>query len=231
MSKYTYNDKFFENIDNESKAYWLGFLYADGCITRFYRNEKLKAMSLELTLKSEDKSHLEKFLNDLEANVPIQKKTVKLNNKKYNANRVVINCTKMCRDLIALGCTPQKSLTLAFPSLDIVPEHLVNHFVRGYFDGDGCVFYKDYRLYGGKQRTHIVGFVGTFSFLTSLLEVINLNYEIHQKSGQKAYQVNLGSYDAFVKMYDYMYKNATVYLGRKKTIFDNALNIKIDTAV
>ena len=62
MSKYTYNENYFKIIDSEEKAYWLGFLYADGCITRFYRNEKLKSMSLELTLQSNDIEHLKKFL-------------------------------------------------------------------------------------------------------------------------------------------------------------------------
>ena len=61
MSKYYYNKDYFSVIDNSDKAYWLGFLYADGCINRYYRNEKLKAMNLELTLCDEDKKHLQKL--------------------------------------------------------------------------------------------------------------------------------------------------------------------------
>lgn len=51
MGKYTYNKDYFKEIDSFEKAYWLGFLYADGCITRFYKDEKLKSMSLEITLQ------------------------------------------------------------------------------------------------------------------------------------------------------------------------------------
>ena len=47
MSKYVYNKDYFEKINTSEKAYWLGFLYADGCITRFYKGEVLKSMSLE----------------------------------------------------------------------------------------------------------------------------------------------------------------------------------------
>lgn len=54
MSKYVYNKDYFEKINTSEKAYWLGFLYADGCITRFYKGEVLKSMSLEITLKDAD---------------------------------------------------------------------------------------------------------------------------------------------------------------------------------
>ena len=43
MSKYVYNKDYFEKINTSEKAYWLGFLYADGCITRFYKGEVLKS--------------------------------------------------------------------------------------------------------------------------------------------------------------------------------------------
>ena len=118
MSKYNYNKDYFESINSSEKAYWLGFLYADGCITRFYKNEKLKSMSLELTLCKEDKEHLIKFNNALSSNVPIRKKLVKTNTKIYEEYRLVINCTKMCYDLINLKCTPNKTFSIVIPRLD-----------------------------------------------------------------------------------------------------------------
>ena len=86
--KYSYDSNFFEKIDSEAKAYWLGFLYADGYIHRNYKNGKIKSMSLELSLKSEDRAHLENFLRDIRSNVPIKDKVIKLNDKKYFANRI-----------------------------------------------------------------------------------------------------------------------------------------------
>lgn len=90
MCKYTYNKDYFKEIDSFEKAYWLGFLYADGCITRFYKDEKLKSMSLEIMLQNDDKNHLIKFRDALDSNVPIKDKLVA---GKYKSSRIVINCT------------------------------------------------------------------------------------------------------------------------------------------
>ena len=176
MSKYYYNEDYFKKIDTAEKAYWLGFLYADGCITRFYRNEKLKSMSLELTLQDEDCDHLIKFKNALESNVPIQHKII---NRKYKSDRIVINCTSMCRDLIKLGCTPVKSLTLEFPNNDILPEEYVRDFIRGYFDGDGGVSYTEGEYFHSarnkfyKQYHYRCYFCGNEQFLTEVKKILN----------------------------------------------------------
>ena len=53
---YKYNENFFEKIDSPRKAYWLGFLYADGCIL-----DQRKSKILEITLSKNDKNHLQKL--------------------------------------------------------------------------------------------------------------------------------------------------------------------------
>ena len=82
MNKYYYNKDFFNKIDTEEKAYWLGFLYADGCIVTRSKCKKVTPMSLELVLSSIDINHLYKFLNSLESNIEIKNKIVELNGKK-----------------------------------------------------------------------------------------------------------------------------------------------------
>lgn len=220
MSKYYYNKNFFEKIDNEKKAYWLGFLYADGCINEIFRDGKPKGMTLEVSLSSKDETHLEKFLNDIESNVTIRKKIVKLNGKKYDCRRVTICCTKMCRDLIKLGCTPRKSLTLTFPNDSIVSKKLLNHFIRGYFDGDGCVYFNDI------TRTMKVILVGTKDILENIghclfengIPVLN---RIQAKG--KAYESFIYGYDVMNMVYNYLYMNSTVYLDRKYIKFNTGL--------
>lgn len=231
-SKYSYDKDFFETIDNQEKAYWLGFLYADGSITRFYRNEKLKSMSLELTLKESDEGHLFRFLSDLNSNVPIQTRKHSIQNKEYISKRVVINNTKMCRDLIKLGCTPQKSLTLEFPSSDIVSEDFLLSFIRGYFDGDGCVHYSEgmyYHKNKGKeysQKSFVVSIVGTYEFLNSLKKILHNNNinsnEIKSGNTGKAYELRLTDRHNIKNFYDLIYKNTNTYLKRKKEIFEYA---------
>lgn len=230
MSKYTYNKNFFEEIDNNIKAYWLGFLYADGCITRFYRNEKLRSMSLELTLQTRDKGLLFRFLKDLEANVPIQDRKHKIKDEIYYSNRVVINCTKMCRDLIKLGCTPDKSLTLSFPSEDILPKEFVSEFIRGYFDGDGCIHYSENKGYHKNpewiSKSFVASFVGTYDFLSSLKIIfndmsININKLGHGNTG-KAYELRITGKHNLHKLYNYLYNNADLFIKRKNDIFQYA---------
>lgn len=235
MSKYNYNEKFFKIIDNEKKAYWLGFLYADGYITRFYRNDKLKSMSLELTLQESDKEHVAKFLNSLESNVPIQNKRV----GKYKSSRVVINCTNMCRDLVNLGCTPKKSLTLTFPSIDILPDKYINHFIRGYFDGDGCVHYSEHICYNSqrgkhyRQSTFVCSIVGTNDFLNKIKDILFANGitsgKITQKEGQQSFELRIYGRDNLKKYYNYIYHDANIYMNRKNEKFKYAFKqLKIE---
>lgn len=172
MGKYHYNKNYFEKIESSNQAYWLGFLYADGCITRFYNNKgNVRSMSLELALQEKDLNHLEKFRIALDSDVPIRRRII---SKKYVSYRLVINCTKICQDLIKLGCIPNKSLILKFPTNDIVPDNFMNDFIRGYFDGDGCVSYYENRVYNknrGKtynQYSYICMFTGNEQFIYSL---------------------------------------------------------------
>lgn len=222
MSKYTYNKDYFNEIDTAEKAYWLGFLYADGCITRFYRGERLKSMSLELTLQDEDCEHLVKFNNALESNVPIQHRIIA---EKYKADRIVINSTKMCRDLIKLGCTPTKSLTLEFPSNNIVPLKFIRDFIRGYFDGDGGISYTEGEYFhksknkSYKQHHYVCYFCGNEQFLTELKNVLNFNgiKTSDLKNDNRSNAVNIYIYgkDNIERFKEFLYTDNCVYLSRK----------------
>ena len=222
MSKYYYNENYFKKIDTNEKAYWLGFLYADGCITRFYRNDKLKSMSLELTLQDDDCDHLIKFKEALESNVPIQHRII---SNKYKSDRIVINCTSMCRDLIKLGCTPTKSLTLEFPSSDIVPDEYLIDFIRGYFDGDGGVSYTEGVYYNKdrnkqyKQYSYVCYFCGNKQFLIRLKYVLECNdikvSELREDKRSKAINIYIYGNENIKKFKELIYANNCVNLSRK----------------
>lgn len=228
MSEYVYNDKFFECIDSDEKAYWLGFLYADGSIHELYRNHKIKAMVLELALAEKDKSHVERFVKDIGSNVPLDKRYTKLNNNIYYSYRARINNTKICRDLISLGCTPRKSLTLTFPDIKLL-NGLESSFIRGYFDGDGCICYSQ-RNYVDKrnkneyvQKYMIVSIVGTNDFLMSLSNILKkygINFKtVNQSNTGKAKEIRLTKKNEIKKFYDYIYNNCSIKLERKHSKF------------
>lgn len=198
----------FDSMDTEEQFYWLGFLYADGNISK-------TGNRLELTLALKDIDHLEKFRNFLKLTTEI--KTV-LRNGHY-ACRLYIRNKHLWETLNNLGCVPCKSLILEFPKKEIFKNNkmFILHFIRGYVDGDGCLSY-----YWNKQHTSIntqVSIVSTESFLNSIKKLFgNKHGYIHNKSSKdwenKAYQLTFNGAIAR-KFARYLYEKATIYMQRK----------------
>lgn len=197
------NDHVFDKIDTEEKAYWLGFLYADGNV-----HKSSKSWKIELTLKEGDLSHLKKFCTFVDF------REVPKYREKTKAYRVSFGSRIMAEQLIKYGCTERKSLTLKFPSEDVIPETLTRHFIRGYFDGDGCITLR----HNINKDIPVASLLGTKEFLSVLLEKINNNgIDILKKdknNDSNTYYVRFKTKEGFCFM-SYMYKDATIYLERK----------------
>lgn len=205
----TSNQNIFEIIDIEEKAYWLGFLYADGSITT--RNKEATNYRLELGLKESDYNHICKFKKFMNASNKISFKQ----NKLGNSYRIAIGEKKLTNDLINKGCTPRKSLTLQFPDYDIVPKLLMKHFIRGYMDGDGWIGLR--KIYNGyRGRCSIVG---TEDFIRGCCKELNFECKTKQlrKKG-KAYQYEFLTNECEILL-SVLYENANVYLDRKFEIY------------
>lgn len=124
----------------------------------------------------------------------------------------------MCHDLEKHGCVPAKSLVLQPPKY--VPKYLINHFIRGYFDGDGCIYFNDETKIGG------VSLIGTEEILNYVEKESNLSKSklSHDKRGSKALILNISSISNTYIFYNYIYNNATVFLDRKKEKFDKYID-------
>ena len=106
--QYEYNENYFENIDNEHKAYWLGFIMADGCLIKKHKNRN--GLTLSINLMSSDNLHLQKLIDDVGGNLRItygknpgskfisDGKEVSIRPSKFC--RLDINSKKLCNDLI-----------------------------------------------------------------------------------------------------------------------------------
>ena len=128
--KQYFDDSIFNKINGSEKAYWLGFLYADGYIHEGKHQ-------LELTLASIDIGHINKFINFISGeNITIIPKEIKLKeyNKIYTANRISLYSKVMTDSLVKLGCWQNKSLDKKAPLID---EIYFKDFIAGYFDGNG----------------------------------------------------------------------------------------------
>ena len=109
----------FDSINTEEKAYWLGFLYADGCIFKHGNSYKL-----QLALSSKDEDHVIKFTNFIGRNTKCH--------TKGNVSRCSIQNSHLCNTLINYGCVPKKSCILQFPEKSIFQkEDLIYDFIRG----------------------------------------------------------------------------------------------------
>lgn len=204
--KYNHNEDYFKTIDTEHKAYWLGFMYADGFIEskRQHGNQKFG-----ITLSSIDIKHLEKFRNDLQSNNPIKIYKGGGFNSNSEFSKILLTSQKTVNDLIAQGCVEQKTFKLKFPTEEQVPKELVHHFIRGYFDGDGSLSY-----YMTTRRCYKASFVGTYDFIISTMNHLNKNLKLHTKEGT-TYQLSIGGNLQVKYLMNYLYNNATIYLDRK----------------
>lgn len=127
--KYPINEDFFDVIDTQEKAYVLGLLYADGC-------NLSNTNSVCLSLKAADLHILEEFRDLVSPERPIGVYTSKQCSDSCSLN---LASKHVSDQLTKLGCMPQKTHKLQFPNEDQVPKHLIRHFIRGYFDGDGYI--------------------------------------------------------------------------------------------
>lgn len=206
--KYFYNQDYFKVIDSEEKAYWLGFIMADGAITKNCKNGIDNRLSI--ILKLSDIEHLKKFQKSIESNQKIITKTVTSKGHSSEICELRFNSKIICDDLMRFGVTSNKTGKELIPSLS---EELVHHFIRGFFDGDGCIYRNGKYLNASVCSASI-------TFINQLKDVLNKltikpYIEDRCKNGKSFYVIGTKK-QLYVKIFlDYMYKDSTIYLERK----------------
>ncbi len=197
--KYSVDESKFSVIDTEESAYWLGFLFADGCVTD---------KDVILFLGEIDSDHLEKFNSFLQSQYPVRLKT------KSRTARVDIRSEQLVKNLSALGCIPRKSLTLSFPEIDPI---YYSHFIRGYFDGDGSIHSQE------MGRNPVISIVGTNQFLQRIREIIVeticADGKINKHSVSSVYYLRYFGACKVEAVRQWLYKDADIFLKRKAESF------------
>lgn len=197
------DDSVFDNINTEEKAYWLGFLYADGNISS-------TGNRLEVHLSIKDINHLEKFRKFL-------KLETEFRTGYYNGNaycHLSVRNKHLWEQLNNKGCTPRKTLTLDFPDLNIFEnKNLVYDFIRGYVDGNGCLFTKKYKY----NVTQIL-ILGTEKFLYGIRNFLNEPGYIRscgtKNFPNKAFKLYYSNFPSRI-IARKLYEHSTIYLDRK----------------
>lgn len=200
-----FNEHIFDAIDTEEKAYWLGFIFADGSISSSPLRGGVKSIyGFELSLGIKDLNHLEKFKNFVE-----YKKDLIVDNHRC---RFSIASKHLWNTLNNLGCTPKKSLTLTFPK---IPNNLTRHFIRGYFDG--CITRHVYT----NIVSPYISVLGTIDILKSILEFSNTSatYRHDKRHSEEVYSLEWCKEEG-IKFINYLYTDCSIYLTRKYRLFN-----------
>lgn len=207
--KKSVDDNFFKTIDSAEKAYWLGFMYADGYVG--------KDNKVELALKESDINHVEKFKISLKSNHKISKKKTILNGKDFYSYRISIQSKKLSHDLSSHGCINKKSLICTFPNIldDLLPD-----YIRGFFDGDGCIYF-DKRIKRTIPKIDIA--CGSYDFIFELQKILNKKFNIpsYIYADRTIYSLRVYKEEYSFKFLNLLYANSNenIRLNRKYNLY------------
>lgn len=189
---YPRDEFYFNKIDTEEKAYWLGFLYADGCV---------HSNNYEISVNITDREHVEKFKTAIKA---FNHNITEIQDKRFQNAKTLyqfsIRDKQLHQDLIKWGCIPQKSLLIN--KIPNIPRDYVSHFLRGYFDGDGSLHY----LRG--TNNYRISFVGTKDFLNDIQKELQTNVSLQSNIAGKAYVLQIAGRRQIERILNYLYNNS-----------------------
>ena len=148
---------FFDVIDTAEKAYWLGMLITDGCVSK---NDEII-----LSLHPRDRAHVEAFRETLQSDAKISvhpPMLKKIGNRSWwvGSIAVCIKSHQLAAALARLGIVPAKTGHTYLPPG--IPAELAPHFWRGAIDGDGWLAFGK-RPNGRKQ--FVMGFTGNLALV------------------------------------------------------------------
>lgn len=211
INQWNYNENYFEIINNSEKAYWLGFIWADGYIT------KTKSFGIELSIK--DKNHLEKLQKDLESNTIIKEREKESFGKKNRSCILEYRNQKMVTDLLKIGMIQNKTYNLPIPKIS---EDYYKDFIRGFFDGDGTyVLNKD----NCNKEISCVCYCKTFlEWIQQDFNKNGINSSLLKQKNKNLFNLRIYDADSILKYYYVYWEDANRFLDRKKEKMEEIYN-------
>lgn len=189
-----FNEHKMDRIDTPAKAYWLGFFYADA-----YNGDLVNTFNI--TLQGSDIDHVKKIARFFE--LPEEKVYRHRTKTGIDTSNIKLYSKYLCNKMTELGCPRAKSLIITYPKW--LEEGLHSHFIRGLFDGDGCLTLRE------KQKEWKWSYVGTRDICDEICNIININLDIVRspysisKDGKNTYAVEITGNEQILKMCDWLY--------------------------
>jgi len=218
------NAGYFDEIDAPEKAYWLGFIGADGCVTGFNRGYP----RLAIKLARRDRDHLLILHGALSANRPVRDHAEMSKGQIRPYSTLTVNSPALVEGLLRHGITARKSATLQPWN---GPEHLMPHYWRGIVDGDGYIHINPKGVFTGLAGSEFVA----RGYAAWVNEHFGTHVSARPTPGQ-VWTVQIGGTLA-LKRFPYrqskpvallaaLYDDAPVALARKKALADLAVHGK-----
>jgi hypothetical protein len=218
-TKYKLDMDYFEKIDSSDKAYFLGLLYADGCV---YPPDR----KMTISLQQGDRAILDSMREKIGSDKPLYFRPPYSKVNKHGATinshghyvLAVIN-EKMVSDLVSHGVIQRKSKNLTFPKIQ---QELIHHFIRGFFDGDGGM------SLSRNDRSCCLSFMANIEFLEVLkihinnFTGINFSKPFRKHCKSDVYYMTFTTKSEISKLYDFIYgkdEKDILCLSRKRDKF------------
>lgn len=199
-NRYSLNETYFDKIDSQTKAYLLGLLAADGCVTK----------TNYVAFESIDRELTELLKAELEYSGEIRI----IQPEDYAPHyRINFSSQQIAHALYNYGIQPGRTSSglYYFP-----PDEYLGAYLLGYFDGDGCAYVNLGRSGG------VVCIVGSFEFTCELANLLSMG-SIVQHSLKKVYYWRIFSYTNIQKFYNILYKDYSLGLKRKRLKIEEIL--------
>ena len=208
-------EHFFQEINEEAKAYFLGLLISDGNV---FKDNTGRQASISITLDLKDEYMLEKFKEVLQANTSV-------GHDGRGCGQIAIRSNIMAEDLAKYGVVPRKSYNTYLP---LISKEMMPHLIRGIFDGDGSIMAKPNPSNDGHNRfLHSISFCGTHQLMEDIsnyiLENLGIKTVVYDYKDRNLSELKIQNIDNIAKFGYWIYKNSTIFLNRKKNIFNDFL--------
>ena len=217
------NHNYFNNIDTETKAYILGFILADGCVNIEDKKKNGVVYGVGKRLSFCNSVDDIEIINTIQRELSPDSPVKLWQNNKGAVNRkqqcmLRISSSQIIDDLIQLGIKPQKTKDVDFTfDFTKIPENLIRHFVRGFFDGDGHLSKSKAFQLVGTSKPFLLQLQSLFSFLFPIIKST-----IRQTQGKNMiwYVLTLNcGHGKHNLISEYFYKDSSIYLQRKHKYF------------
>lgn len=221
-----FNEGFIDDL--EFKYYFAGLIASDGTIDVNGRKR------IRLCLKDVDEEILNKIGKHVfasEYKLYEKSRVLQDNISKSRYLEIHISNAELVDFMLSIGVTNAKTKTMNI-DFSLFDDKNIIDFMRGYFDGDGCVTFSEYKNTGKRYlRSRYIGNKDTMSKFSNILKDNNIVHRLKDITKEKYtfpfYEIEIGSIEDNLKFYNYLYSNnPKFFLKRKFDKFNAVINNK-----